>query len=151
MEGIEIIFVIIAAIAIATLLTIAVRKVSAYYRREFNYSIWSGVALVILSFALTGYGLYNEQSINIWLIIASVIVFAFSVLLDIRHAGLAMGLLALLLQIVLALFFILVILMLFVIFCVRAIIGKSERSADFSSGILSGEVVSIFLRSFLPW
>lgn len=107
--------------------------------------------MVILSFALAGYGLYNEQSINIWLIIVAVIVFAFSVFLDIRHAGVAMGLLALLLQIVLALFIILVILMLFVIFCVRAIIGKGERSTDFSSGILSGEVVSIFLRSFLPW
>ena len=151
MNGTGIIFIILGAIAVAALIIIIIRRISAYYRDMFGFSIWSGVTLIVLSAALAGYSLYNTQPANIPLIIIAALVFSFAIFLDVRHTGFAMGLLALLAQLIIAVLFIAIIVIAIILLIVRAITKNSnDILGNLGKREVLGDNMGVFLHSFLP-
>ena len=100
---------IIAGIIAAIIgLIVVAKKISAFYKQRFNFSIWSGVLLLVGAFALllasTSDGV-SRQAMYIMTGI-SVILAILTIYNDIRLAGFAWGSLAVILQIVFSLSFI---------------------------------------------
>ena len=100
---------IIAGIIAAIIgLIVVTKKISAFYKQRFNFSIWSGVLLLVGAFALllasTSDGV-SRQAMYIMTGI-SVILAILTIYNDIRLAGFAWGSLAVILQIVFSLSFI---------------------------------------------
>lgn len=101
--------VIIAGIIAAIIgLIVVTQKISAFYKQRFNFSIWSGVLLLVGALALllasTSDGV-SRQAMYIMTGI-SVILAILTIYNDIRLAGFAWGSLAVILQIVFSLSFI---------------------------------------------
>lgn len=100
---------IIAGIIAAIIgLIVVTKKISAFYKQRFNFSIWSGVLLLVGALALllasTSDGV-SRQAMYIMTGI-SVILAILTIYNDIRLAGFAWGSLAVILQIVFSLSFI---------------------------------------------
>ena len=100
---------IIAGIIAAIIgLIVVTKKISAFYKQRFNFSIWSGVLLLVGTLALllasTSDGV-SRQAMYIMTGI-SVILAILTIYNDIRLAGFAWGSLAVILQIVFSLSFI---------------------------------------------
>lgn len=100
---------IIAGIIAAIIgLIVVIKKISAFYKQRFNFSIWSGVLLLVGALALllasTSDGV-SRQAMYIMTGI-SVILAILTIYNDIRLAGFAWGSLAVILQIVFSLSFI---------------------------------------------
>ena len=94
---------IIAGIIAAMIgLIIIIKKVSAFYKRRFQFSIWSGVLLIVVALALllvsTSEGA-THQTMYILTAIAAILAIL-TIYNDIRLAGVAWGSLAVILQIV---------------------------------------------------
>lgn len=151
MNGIEIFFIILGGIATTLLLTILIKRISAYYIDNYNYSIWAGTALIILAAALAGYGLFGSQDRNILLIIFAAVLLLFVIFLDIRRTKIGAGLLALLVQIFLAAFFVIIILITLLFLCLRLFRGKRSNYSKNSCNRSIQTALSVFAHSFIPW
>lgn len=95
--------------------TILVNRIVRFYMERFNLSIWPGMVFLTLSLVCGGYAgtaLAGKQGLEPIIIIALFAVCAalliLTMALDIRRAGVGWGLLALSVQLVLALCFVLV-------------------------------------------
>lgn len=104
---------IIAGIIAAIIGLIVVnKKVSAFYKLRFQFSIWSGVLLFVVAFAMllisASEGVARQTA---YILLAVAALFAIlTIYNDIRLAGLAWGVLAIVLQIVFSLCFVFLIL-----------------------------------------
>lgn len=100
---------IIAGIIAAIIgLIVVTKKISAFYKQRFNFSIWSGVLLLVGALALLLASTSDGVSRQAMYIMAgiSVILAILTIYNDIRLAGFAWGSLAVILQIVFSLSFI---------------------------------------------
>lgn len=104
---------IIAGIIAAIIgLIVVIKKVSAFYKLRFQFSIWSGVLLFVVAFAMllisASEGVARQTA---YILLAVAALFAIlTIYNDIRLAGLAWGVLAIVLQIVFSLCFVFLIL-----------------------------------------
>ena len=100
---------IIAGIIAAIIgLIVVIKKVSAFYKLRFQFSIWSGVLLFVVAFAMllisASKGVTRQTA---YILLAVAALFAIlTIYNDIRLAGLAWGVLAIVLQIVFSLCFV---------------------------------------------
>lgn len=152
---IEYILIAVGAIAVALLLITVVRRISAYYRQRHNMSIWAGVFLLTVATVLVAYSLYRYyryNGSNIILYVIAGVIFLLTSFLDIRHAGFGMGLLALLLQLILAAGFIAVIIAAVIYSIIRALRRGDDMILDAVTGTTSGfrNGVQLFFRFFMP-
>ena len=116
-----------------------------------RYSIWAGTALIILAAALAGYGLFGSQDRNILLFIFAAVLLLFVIFLDIRRTKIGAGLLALLVQVFLAAFFVIIILITLLFICLRLFRGKHSNYSNNSCNRSMQTALSVFAHSFIPW
>lgn len=148
----EYLLIAVGAIAVAFLMITIVRRISAYYRHQHNMSVWAGVFMLSIVAAMVAYSILHYDSANIPLLVAAGVLFLITGFLDIRHAGISMGVLALLFQIVLAAAFIAVVVVAIVYFIVRAIRRGDDLVIDAVTGTTSGfrAGIGLFFRFFMP-
>ena len=100
---------IIAGIVAAIIgLIVVIKKVSAFYKLRFQFSIWSGVLLFVVAFALLPISAsegITRQAAYI-LLAVSVLLAILTIYNDLRLAGVVWGLLAVILQIAFSLCFV---------------------------------------------
>ena len=137
---------IIAGIIAAIIgLIVVTKKISAFYKQRFNFSIWSGVLLLVGAFALllasTSDGV-SRQAMYIMTGI-SVILAILTIYNDIRLAGFAWGSLAVILQIVFSLSFIFLIFFALVGFVMKKLfnIHSSLLTSIFGGLGIKGELL----------
>lgn len=102
-------------------LIVVVKKISAFYRARFQFSIWSGVLLFLIALALLIISETSEiaQSTVYIMLAAAAAIAIITIYNDIRLAGLWWGVLALFLQILFSLCF--------VIFIFCALVGLAMK------------------------
>lgn len=149
---IEFLLIAVGVIAAAFLMVIIVRRISAYYRQRHHMSVWAGVFMLVLSIVVGGYAVYHYERVNVVLIIVAGLIVLLTGFLDTRHAGVGMGLLALLFQMVLAATFIAVIVVAIIYFVIRSIRRGNDMVLDAVTGTTSGfrNGVQLFFRFFMP-
>lgn len=142
----------VGAIAAAILMVIVARRISAYYRQRHNMSVWAGVFMLVLAIVVVGFAVYHYESVNALLVIVACMLLLLTGFLDMRHAGVGMGLLALLFQMVLAVTFIVFIVAAIIYFVIRAIRRGDDMVLDAVTGTTSGfrNGVQLFFRFFMP-
>lgn len=147
---IEYILIGVGAIAFAFLLIGIVRRISRYYRERHNMSIWAGVFLLVIGLVIVAYSYIHFQTINIPFIVAASIIAIMTLVLDMVHAGIGMGMLAFLLQIILSAFFIAIVLAAIVFFIIRSLRRGEDMVLDAVTGTTSGfrNAVQLFFRFF---
>lgn len=108
MELLTLAAIITGIIAAIIGLIVVTKKISAFYKQRFNFSIWSGVLLLVGALALLLASTSDGVSRQAMYIMAgiSVILAILTIYNDIRLAGFAWGSLAVILQIVFSLSFI---------------------------------------------
>lgn len=148
----ELIIIAVGAVAVFFLVITVVRRISAYYRQRHNMSIWAGVFLLTIAVAMITYSSYHYNSPNIPLIVFAGVLLILTGGLDIRHAGLGMGLLALLIQIVLSTIFIALIVVMLLFLIIRAIRRRDRLFAGtiFRSASAFRSEADLFFHFFLP-
>ena len=103
MEFLELVLILAALIAALVFLLVWIRKVSIYYRTRYHFSLWSGVFLILLALPCVVIPLLNAGS---WIPVAiGGALLLFTAIRDLRLAGLGMGFLALLFQLVMSALF----------------------------------------------
>lgn len=149
---IEYLLIAVGAIAAAILMVIVARRISAYYRQRHNMSVWAGVFMLVLAIVVVGFAVYHYESVNVLLVIVACMLLLLTGFLDMRHAGVGMGLLALLFQMVLAVTFIVFIVAAIIYFVIRAIRRGDDMVLDAVTGTTSGfrNGVQLFFRFFMP-
>lgn len=149
---IEMLLIIVGAIAVILALITIVHRASRYYRERYNISIWSGVLLLLFTIVTGGFAFTHFDTPSIPLIIVAVILFVLTAFLDVRHAGFGMGFLALLLQAFLSASFVLVIAVSVIAFAFRSIRRGDDLFMDALTGTTSGfrNGVFLFFRFFMP-
>lgn len=142
----------VGAIAAAFLLVTVVRRVSAYYRLRHNMSIWAGVFMLAIAAVSVAYSYYHYHAVNTAFALTAGVLLFLTGLLDVLHAGVGMGLLALLFQVVLAAAFIAVILVAVILYVTRALRRGDDLVLDAVTGTTSGfrNGVNLFFRFFIP-
>lgn len=123
-------------------------RTSEYYRQNFNMSIWAGVFILVISGVIYAYALLHYDKPNAVLIIMAIVIAAFTVFLDIRHAGVGMGIIALLFQIIMAVLFVFLLLVLMLRFVVNAVTHRRGRRILSVAG--GAEAIRLFLGFFIP-
>lgn len=142
----------VGVIAGAFLMVIIVKRISAYYLQRHNMSVWAGVFLLVLSIVVGGFAVYHYEHVNVLLLIVAGALVLLTGFLDTRHAGVGIGLLALLFQMVLAATFIVVIMVAIIYFIIRSIHRGNDMVLDAVTGTTSGfrNGVQLFFRFFMP-
>lgn len=148
----EYLLIAVGVIAIGFLLITIVRRISAYYRQRYNMSVWAGVFMLAIAAVLVAYDIYHFASSNTPLFIGAGALLLLTGFLDMRHAGIGMGLLALLFQLVLAAAFIAVIVIAIIYFVIRSLRRGNDLVLDAVTGTTSGvrNGVQLFFRFFMP-
>lgn len=108
-------------IAVTIGLIVVVKKISAFYKARFQFSIWSGVLLFLMALALLIISESSEiaQSTAYIMLAVAAVIAIITIYNDIRLAGLWWGILAIFLQILFSLCF--------VIFIFCALVGLMMR------------------------
>lgn len=148
----EYLLIAVGTIAAIILMVIIVRRISAYYRYRHNMSVWAGVFMLVLAVVVVGFAVYHYERVNVLLLIVAGILLLLTGFLDMHHAGVGMGLLALLFQLVLAATFIVVIIVAIIYFVIRSIRRGNDMVLDALTGTTSGfrNGVQLFFRFFMP-
>ena len=149
---VEYLLIAVGAIAVTFLLVTVVRRISAYYRQRHNMSIWAGVFMLATVAVLVAFSIYHYQDVNVPLLVVAGVLLLLTGFLDIRHAGVGMGLLALLFQLFLAGAFIAVIVVAVILYVIRALRRGDDLVLDAVTGTTSGfrNGVQLFFRFFMP-
>ena len=113
-------------------------------------SIWAGVFLIVIAAVSIVYSQYHYNSIITPIIIAASVLLLITCVLDIRHAGVAMGILALLFQVVMSAAFVAVIVGAIAYFVIRSLRRGDDVVLDTVTGTTSGfrNGVRLFFRFF---
>lgn len=144
---------IIAGIIAAIIgLIVVIKKISAFYKQRFNFSIWSGVLLLVGALALllasTSDGV-SRQAMYIMTGVSAILAIL-TIYNDIRLSGFAWGSLAVILQIIFSLSFIFLIFFVLVGFVMKKLfnIHSSLLTSIFGGLGIKGELLLLlhFLR-----
>lgn len=148
----EYLLIAVGVIAVGFLLITIVRRISAYFRQRYNMSVWAGVFMLAIAAVLVAYNIYHYESTNIPFFIGAGALLLLTGFLDMRHAGIGMGLLALLFQIVIAAAFIAVIVIAMIYFVIRSLRRGDDLVLDAVTGTTSGfrNGIQLFFRFFMP-
>lgn len=148
----EYLLIAVGVIAVGFLLITIVRRISAYFRQRYNMSVWAGVFMLAIAAVLVAYNIYHYESTNIPFFIGAGAFLLLTGFLDMRHAGIGMGLLALLFQIVIAAAFIAVIVIAIIYFVIRSLRRGDDLVLDAVTGTTSGfrNGIQLFFRFFMP-
>lgn len=148
----EYLLIAVGVIAVGFLLITIVRRISAYFRQRYNMSVWAGVFILAIAAVLVAYNIYHYESTNIPFFIGAGALLLLTGFLDMRHAGIGMGLLALLFQIVIAAAFIAVIVIAIIYFVIRSLRRGDDLVLDAVTGTTSGfrNGIQLFFRFFMP-
>lgn len=149
---VEYLLIAVGAIAVAFLMVTVVRRISAYYRQRHNMSVWAGVFMLAIATVLVAFSIYHYEDVNVPLVVVAGVLLLLTGFLDIRHAGVGMGLLALLFQLILAGAFIAVIVVAVILYVIRALRRGDDLVLDAVTGTTSGfrNGVQLFFRFFMP-
>ena len=143
---------IIAGIVAAIIgLILVIKKVSAFYKLRFQFSIWSGVLLFVVAFALLPISAsegITRQAAYI-LLAVSVLLAILTIYNDLRLAGVVWGLLAVILQIAFSLCFVFLIFLALLGFVMKKLfnVHSSLLNSIFGGLGIRGEL--LFLLQFL--
>lgn len=142
----------IGAVACLFLLITVVRHISAFYRDRYRMSIWAGVFLLAITAVLIPLAVCHyigEETLV--LIIAGVLAIT-TALLDVLHAGIGMGIIAFLIQAILAVAFIGVVAVAIILYIVRSLRRGNDLVLDTLTGTTSGfrTGVQLFFHFFIP-
>ena len=148
----EYLLIAVGGIAIAFLMITIVRRISAYYRQRHNMSVWAGVFMLAIAAVLITYSIVHYDGVNITYAVIVGALLLITGALDIRHAGVGMGLLALLFQLLLATVFIAVIIIAIIFFLIRSLRQGNDLVLDAVTGTSSGfrNGVRLFFQFFIP-
>lgn len=153
MELLSLAAIIAGLIAAVIGIIIIIKKIAAFYKQKFNFSIWSGVLLIVLALSLTLItGTTNLSVQATYILIAFAAIFTIlTIYNDIRLAGCGWGILAIALQLLFAFFFIFLILFLVIAYVAKKIfnIQNSFLNSVLSTGFgIKSEWISLlqFLR-----
>ncbi len=149
---IEYLLIAVGIIAVGLLLITIVRRISAYFRQRYNMSVWAGVFMLAIAAVLVAYNIYHYENTGIPLFIGAGALLLLTGFLDMRHAGIGMGLLALLFQLVLAAAFVAVVVIAIIYFVIRSLRRGDDLVLDAVTGTTSGfrNGVQLFFRFFMP-
>lgn len=150
MSLIEYLLIAIAGIAVIMLAITVIRRISAYYRRNYNMSVWAGMFLLTIATVAIVYSLYHYGSVQTPIYIISALLLLITLILDVHHAGAAMGFLAFLFQTVMAAAFIAVVAGVVIYYIVRSLRRGDDMVMDALTGTTSGfrNGVHLFFRFF---
>ena len=153
MELLSLAAIIAGLIAAVIGIIIIIKKIAAFYKQKFNFSIWSGVLLIVLALSLTLItGTTNLSVQATYILIAFAAIFTIlTIYNDIRLAGCGWGILAIALQLLFAFFFIFLILFLVIAYVAKKIynIQNSLLNSVLSTGFgIKSDRISLlqFLR-----
>lgn len=149
---VEYLLIAVGAIVATFLMVTVVRRISAYYRHRHNMSVWAGVFMLAISAVIVAFSIYHYQDDNAPLVAVAGILLLLTVFLDIRHAGIGMGFLALLFQLVLAATFLAVILVAIILYVIRVLRRSDDLVFDAVTGTTSSfrNGVKLFFHFFIP-
>ena len=123
MEFLTIVAIIAIVVVGAIAAIVAIAKVTAFYKQRFTFSIWSGVLLFVLALSLSVIAISTDLGTQGQIILLTLS--AFLVLLtgynDIRLAGGGWGVIALCLQMLFSLGFILVVAVAIIMFVLKKV------------------------------
>ena len=102
MELMEVIVIITAIIAASIGVIYIIARIASFYKQRFGFSIFSGIILMILSFALLYFSATKHTSSSLFLQIASAGIAVFTLVRDVQLAKFAYGICAFFIHVVLA-------------------------------------------------
>lgn len=148
----EILLLFVGAIALAFLLITIVRRISSFYRQRYNMSVWAGVFMLVIAIILTIFSIYHSEKLNVLSIVFALAFLLITAILDIHHAGIGMGLLALLFQVFLSVTFIVVVIAAVIYFILSRLRRGDDILVDTLTGTTSGfrNGVRLFFSFFRP-
>ena len=123
-------------------------RVSVYYRQRFSMSVWAGVFTLVIAGVIGTYAVIHYDKPNFLLIAIAIIIAVLVAFLDIRHAGVGMGIAALLFQIVMAGLFVFLLLVLALRFVINTVTHRRGRQILAFAG--GAETARLFFRFFIP-
>lgn len=123
-------------------------RVSVYYRQRFSMSVWAGVFTLVIAGVIGTYAVIHYDKPNFLLIAIAIIIAVLVAFLDIRHAGVGMGIAALLFQIVMAGLFVFLLLVLALRFVINTATHRRGRQILAFAG--GAETARLFFRFFVP-
>lgn len=149
---VEYLLIAVGAVAAAFFLVAIVRRISVYYRQQHHMSVWAGVFLLAIAVVMTAYSFYHYGTWQTPLVIAAGAMLLITGILDMIHAGVGMGFLALLFQMVLSAFFIVVIVVAVALYVFRALRRGDDLVLDAVTGTTGGvrNGLQLFFRFFIP-
>lgn len=149
---VEYLLIAVGAIAAIFFLVSVVRRISAYYRQRHNMSVWAGVFLLAVAVVLVAYSFYHYGTWRTTLVYVAGAMLLITGVLDMIHAGIGMGFLALVFQLVLAAFFIVVIVIAVALYVFRSVRRGDDLVMDAVTGTTSGfrNGMQLFFRFFIP-
>lgn len=133
MELIELILIVAGVITAIIAFTVAIAKVTAYFKNKFGFSIWSGVLFTEFAVILAGLDVTHYGGTSILLGIISLGLLLLTFVQDIRLAK-TMGLLAFLIQIVMSLIFILIVALAVIGYILKLISKRNNALLDLATG-----------------
>lgn len=144
--------VIVVLIAIVTGTITVLKNISEFYRQRFQFSVWSGVLLLILALSLFIIsGSTGGQGASMYvLVVISAILTVLTVYNDIRLAGFGWGTLAIGLQIILSFCLLFIIMFVLIAYIIRRVFNVRSPlfSLVFGVGVgIRGEL--LLLEHFL--
>lgn len=145
MELLTLAAIIAGIIAVIIGLIVVIKKISAFYKQRFQFSIWSGVLLLVVALALlliSSADGTTQQIVYVMLVIAAILALL-TIYNDIRLAGVAWGGLAVLLQIIFALSFVFLIIFALIGFVMKKLFNiHSSLLASIFGGLgIKGELL----------
>ena len=139
MELLTLAAIIAGIIAVIIGLIVVIKKISAFYKQRFQFSIWSVALALLLISSADG---TTQQTVYVMLVIAAILALL-TIYNDIRLAGVAWGGLAVLLQIIFALSFVFLIIFALIGFVMKKLFNiHSSLLASIFGGLgIKGELL----------
>ena len=127
MEVINYLLILAALVAVVAFTITAITKVSAFYRGQYGFSIWSGVLLLICALVLVVLSDSADVAGNYFCSISACLINLYTLIRDVRLSGLKYGILGYLFQIITTLFLFIILLMDIAIMIGKRIVRGTRR------------------------
>lgn len=133
MEMLELVLIIAGLAAFLIGVVVVVKRCAQFFRQKYGFSVWSGVLLVVLGIVLIGYDIAHYSGENYILFIVGGLLFALTIVQDIRFAK-WMGITAFLFQGFLAIVFIFLVVLAVLSYILKAFTKRNNAVLDYITG-----------------